>query len=291
MHRKVISLAKSTNVVTLPNRWCEENSIGKGDQVSVAENGDSVVISPVALKKTIVLDISGVLPMIRRILGAAYKSGYDVMKISYSTKEELSTAEEVIDQEFVGFEISEIDRDAKVIKAMSISEPSPDDFETMLRRLILMVCDMAEEIRISADDSTKLAKAAEKDKEVNKIADYCRRVINRNSLLKLSERYVRNPPLYFIVEQIEKVGDGFRDVALSDGIDEDMFKDAEDFFRMFYDLFYNFNFILLSRFAERRKELKETLEKKAKDGKSTSQYRDIIEKTFDMNGALIALNI
>ncbi|MFP4117980.1 MAG: AbrB/MazE/SpoVT family DNA-binding domain-containing protein [Candidatus Woesearchaeota archaeon] len=295
MERKIISLAKSTNVITLPSRWCEENSLGKGDSVSVSENGDSVVISPVAMEKTIVLDISGAEPMIRRILGAAYKSGYDLMEITYSSEHELETAEEVIEQEFVGFEIVSVNKEKTFLKAKSISEPSPEDFERMLRRMMRLISDMADDILKHLSEKEHLKKISEKDKEVNKIADYCRRIINRNSLLRLSERYVRNPPLYFIVEQLEKVSDGFRDLALcQDVIDEKMFSDVKDYFDDFYTLFYNFNFTALAGFGKRRYEMKEQFEKKRIDQyhyESISILRDILEKTFDMNGALIAINL
>ncbi len=294
MRRKIISLAKSTNVVTLPNKWCESNSLKKGDEVLVYENGGSIVVSPIQTEKLATLDISGCDPMIRRILGAAFKAGYDEMRIHYSTEEEKEIAEEVISQEFIGFEVIFTDSEKLLIEARSISEPSPENFENMLRRMMMIISSMGGDIIVNPGDEEILRQVAERDKEVNKIADYCRRTINKNSLLRISDRYLLNPPLYFIVEQLEKIGDEFRDLSSICGcIDTDVASMAKGYFDSFRKLFHDFDIKTLASFGKRRYELRDIFGEypAGECAKCIKICNSIVEKTFDMNGPLIAMSI
>ncbi len=301
MKRKIISLARSTNVITLPNKWCEKNCLRKGDEVDISENGDSIVVSPLKIRKKIVIDISDKQPMIRRILGSAYKTGYDEMSISYSSHDELLIAQEVIQQEFIGFEVVSVEKDKKVITARLVSEPDDDNFSQMLRRMMLMIKDVADEIAGSYHVQKDLKRVAEMDKEVNKLADFCRRSINRNSLLQISDSVKHNPPLYFIVEQLENIGDEYRDLALlmaeNPLKDENIYSlisDVSSFFEMFYNLFYSFSYDGVSIFGSERDSLKNKIDEMMSSNENSALLticRNITEKTFDMNGPLMAIYI
>ena len=291
MKRKIISLARSTKVVTLPTSWCESNCLSKGDEVELHENLNSIIISPVKKEKQADIDITNLDPMIKRVLGAYYKAGYDILKITFSTQHEFEIIDEVVREEFIGFEI--ISQNNNTVIAKSISEQSIDEFNSMLRRMILIITSMIEETIKHKDSIIERKKVSLKDKDVNKIADYCRRMINKNSLISLFDTQKLNPPLYYIVEQLEKIGDEIRDLALLNEIpNADLLNSIYIYFNSFYDLFYRFELTKISSFGEKRYEIRDEIDNliAIKPSNSLIIYRNILEKTFDMNGALIALN-
>ncbi len=292
MRRKVINLAKNTHVTTLPSSWCERFGVKKGDELDVSENGASVVVSipDHQLKGTI--SVKGMHPMTKRILGAYYKAGYDTLKIAYGTDEERRVVEEVIKEEFIGLEATEIDKEEKIITAKTVSSITFDEFGSMLRRMMRIGIDMGSEIIENYLDKTHCKAIALMDKDINRYADYCRRAINQNALVNLKKEFRRNPPLYFIIEQFEKICDEIRDYALLEQRDEiDMFSQAVEYVSSFYDLFYAFDLMKMQRFGELRYRLRDEIDTKMEQGASRelSICRNIVEKTFDMNGALMAL--
>ncbi len=293
MKRKVISLARSTNVVSLPQKWCEENKIKKGDEINLDENLNSIVISPLNVELYSYVDVTNMDPMIKRILGAFYKSGFDKLKIKFSTKDELKVVEEVIREEFIGFEI--VSSSTTELIAKSISDLDIKDFNSMLRRLMLIIVSMLEDILVNINNKSELKSIALRDKEVNKIADFCRRIINKNSLISIADQYKRTPPLYYIVEQLEKVSDEVRDLALSENIADfsDLIKEVKTYYSSFYDLFYRFEMEKIAHFGSERYRIRDLIDKEISK-KSTLELtlcRNIVEKTFDMNGALISIYI
>lgn len=292
MKRKIISLARSTNVITLPQNWCESNQISKGDEVNLTENQNSIVVYPLKNKLSAEVDMKNMDPMIKRALGAFYKAGFDELKILYSTREEFKVIEEVIREEFIGFEI--ISSSASSILAKSVSNADVQDFSSMLRRLMLIITSMLEELIIHKNNKKELKLIALKDKDINKIADYCRRMINKNSLISISDSFKRNPPLYYVVEQLEKVGDEVRDLALSKELTKiDLIKEIKTFYNSFYDLFYRFDLQKVAHLGSERYRIRDLIDNEIskKATKELTICRNILEKTFDMNGALMAIYI
>ncbi len=303
MKRKIIGLAKNTNVVTLPMNWCVTNNLEKGDEVEVFEHINSIVISPVQQIKKASVDVSGKNPLIKRILGSFYKGGFTHMSITYETQEEAELIEDVIDQEFVGFEIIHHDTTKKRIIAKTVSEIQANDFDVILRRMFLRIIQIGTETleclesldtdseNVSEKTFEKLQKIASLDKDVNKLADFCRRAINLHSLRQINENYQNNLSLYYIVEELEKISDEFRDFAISKYpySAKEIFKEVVNYFRMFYELFYAFSLSGLVAFGKKRYDLRDKIDSIEPFSREFSYCRSIVEKTFDMNGALMLL--
>lgn len=295
MKRKIIGLAKNTNVITLPNVWCKQNNLQKGNEIELSENLNSIIISPVEQNKKIHIDISGKDPMIKRILGALYKGGFTEMIITYESVAEYEIIEDVIDQEFVGFEILNHDSSKKIVSAKTVSEIRANDFDVILRRMFLRILQIADETLQHIDDTSaeveKRKKIALIDKDVNKLADFCRRAINLHSLQKINPEYQNNLSLYYVVEELEKISDEFRDFAISQNpvCAKDLFTEVVAYFRMFYELFYSYSLDGIATFGKRRYELREMIDSITPFSKEFSFCRGIVEKTFDMNGAIMLL--
>jgi phosphate uptake regulator len=302
MIRKAIQLANNTLVVSLPASWVKKSNISKGDGVEVSELEGKLVLSAgkSAESGQILVDVSGMDPMIKRILGALYKSGYDEIKVRFSTIAELKTVQEVVREEFLGFEVIDQKKDYLIFKKVSHIEPK--EFNTMLRRMFLIVVSMADDSleAIEKNDKAWLEAIALHDKDVNKIADFCRRVLNTTG----ADGYKRIAPVYFIVEQLEKVGDMYRDICqhhlkrsfkLSPELKK-IYKDTNLFFRSFYEVCFDLDLAMLRDFAKRRYSLRDTFEGyfgslSQKELRTLYFLNNIVESTFDMNGPLMAAKL
>lgn len=302
MKRKVIQLAGKTLVVSIPTVWAKKYNIKKGDEIDLEEIKNKLVISPEKelIKEKISLDVSGLSPMIYRILGAVYKAGYDEVEVQFGSEKDLEEIEEVAKREFIGFEIVRKGKNSVLIK--SVSEIDYREFDTMLRRTFLIVLEIAEEglESMKAYDKKALLKLIELDKEVNKYADFCRRSLNKKGYAS----FIKTPTIYFIVEELEKVSDVYRDlckasVELDNKLNKDIeqiFKEVNMFFREFYELFYKFDLNKLAMHGRRRfaliKSLNDLMKKVSKEELILVFFLSlIVEDVFNMNGALIASKI
>ncbi|MBW2972250.1 phosphate uptake regulator PhoU [Candidatus Woesearchaeota archaeon] len=302
MKRKAIRLANNTLVMSLPSSWVKKAAISKGDEIDVAELEGKLILSggSAATSGSTDVDVSGMDPMVKRILGALYKSGYDEVKVHFSTIAELKTVQEVVREEFLGFEVVEQKKDWLVFRKVSHIEPK--EFNTMLRRMFLIILSMADDSleAISKGDKEWLDAIALHDKDVNKISDFCRRVLNTTG----AEGYRRIPPAYFIVEQLEKIGDMYRDVCMhysakSPKLSKEtlnMYRDTNRFLRSFYELLFDFRLDGMRDFAKKRYRMKEMFDRSFETASQKeivviSLLNSVVESTFDMNGPLMAVKL
>ena len=72
MRRKVIQIADSTQLVSLPRKWAQNYGIKKGDELEVTEHGNRVMISVDKNPQTesIEIDLSNLELMSKRIVAA-----------------------------------------------------------------------------------------------------------------------------------------------------------------------------------------------------------------------------
>jgi phosphate uptake regulator len=301
MIRKVIQLAGKTLVVSMPSKWARAAGIEKGSEVSVEEKGDSLLISSLSLKKRLSaeVDLSGTMPMTKRVLGALFKLGYEEVKARFSTSEELAAVQEVIREEFIGFEV--VKRTKNSIEIKNVTRLDEGEFETIVRRMFLALIGMAEESlqALLKEDSLWLNTIALTDKDINKYADFCRRLLHQKGLS------VSNKPLptYYLVEQLERIGDSYRDIC-SEAISgrklckagEKTYSEVTGFFRQVYEFYYSFSLLNVAEIGRKRKLLKnkisEIMETSKKDEFQVLMLLDkLVDDIFDMNGAIMAARL
>jgi len=105
--RKIIKFGNSSYVISLPQSWIKENSLGKGDLVFVEKNGnDELVIVPsksrtsaVEKEKKIVIGVDGKdTETLRREITSAYINGFDSIILNGKTlKSKLSQIKNTTD--------------------------------------------------------------------------------------------------------------------------------------------------------------------------------------------------
>ena len=210
MKRKVIQIANSTQLVSLPRKWSLKYGIKKGDEIEVEEDGSKLLIQAESTPTTkdIEVDVSGLTPRLAdRFMARAYQKGYDEITVKYD-KPELALAIQEKVNELLGFEIMEHSKDTIIIK--SISPKLNIDFDSSLRRAFLIVIDMAETCLDSFEkgDNKTLENLYHKDFDVNKFCYFCLRYINKGFRGGFGI-YI----LYYLVEALEDAGDEYKVLA------------------------------------------------------------------------------
>ena len=303
MKRKVIELGKNCLVTSLPAKWVKQQNIKKGDDIDIIEAEGNLHISsgsmPVIRQGTLNVTDFGLLS--RRAIDAMYKSGYDEIKISYSDQKDMQAVEQAIDLEAMSFEIVEQGKGYCIVR--SISEPNEKEFDTILRRTLLLLKSMGEGIlnALKQKDAETLRQMKNLEKTNNKFTHFLRRYLNKYGYREQN----RTIFLYTIVESLEKIADEFK--FLCDYISDDKRKDMKispEIFAMFakvnssislfYESFYQFDTEKARLFAEIRKEVVNEAHKQfdAKPSRSlilVHYLLNIEQMLYDMFGPYLAM--
>jgi len=248
MKRKVIQIADSTQLVSLPRKWALKHGIKKGQELEVIEDGKKLTVMPPGnqnpVKKT-ELNVGELKELMRRAMGVLYKSGYDEIVVRYPKPELVQTIQQCLQDELIGYEIIEQYPTHCVIKAVATG--SDTEFDVVLRRTYLLLKSMLEGVVGVMDSGDKKALPGLRflEKSNNKYTGYCRRIINKFGLPN-----VGLPAIYYcLVEEIEKIADEAK--YLCDYLQKvngklnpavtSIFKDVLKLYNQTYDLHYSFD--------------------------------------------------
>lgn len=301
MRRKVSLVGPATLSVSLPSKWAKANNVKKGDEVEVTEDDDNLIIGVRSNNKAekVTLDVRGIPDVLYRVVGALYKAGYDEIELNYDSPQELAILQKELGRSCVGFELVEQTKSRVVIR--SISKLEEDEFETILRRCFLSVLGMAGDSleAIKNQDTELMQKVILSDDSVNRYSDICRRIINKK--MKVSGR---SAPVYFITEQLEKIGDMYRDLMKFMIIKPfklskenlGLYQEVNLFLRAYYEIYYDFNLKRMNDFVIQKKRIQKLAEKcfecsSQKEILVLFHLNNIFSTTFDLNGALLTARV
>ena len=299
MKRKIAQIGPSTLMISLPSKWAKKFNLKKGHELEITENNEKLIVSTQneIQKNELELNVSSLNLMLYRLIGAVYKAGYEQVKIIFNTPEQLEIIYDVLRKTCIGFEIIEQSKNFIIIK--EISKPEHHEFENVLRRNFLFLLSVANDSldSIKKQDYDELKNITLRDYNINKYSDFCRRILNKRSISE------KNPPLYHIIEQLEKLGDIYRDLCLyiyenKLKIDKEtlqIYQKINEFLNSFYVAFYKFNFENMEEFGRTRQALRELLNKslnsKTQDKHVLFYLSNISNTVFDLNGALMTYHI
>jgi phosphate uptake regulator len=300
MRRKLIKHGDSSLLVSLPAKWVKENNLQKGEEIEVEEGPGKVIISTEKhyQKNVKELDVSNSRQMIKRMVGACYKSGYNEARITFSSAAELNAINTVVREQFNGFEI--INQEKNSLRVKNLSEISFDEFPNALRRFFLLFLQVFDDNSraISSEDFEWLKQNSFLKKDADKFADYCRRAIN----MGYAPRFGRIAPLYTIIEQLEKTIDRYKEIG--DHICERRTKigkelkefcnELAEFCRSFYEAFYSFDQKRIIMIGDQKGKLQKKIDKillgtKGDESIIASKLNQILNTIFDLNGPLMAV--
>jgi len=303
MKRKVIQLAGKTLVVSLPHKWAKKYGVKKGDEIEVEEEERRLVVKAQgeAKKAAKFIDLSDLDTMLHRTMSALYKAGYDEVEIKYDTPKQHAVIMNVINKSSVGFEV--LRQGQKLLLVRNLSDLHSEEFDNLLRRFFLALL-------LSADDSLEYIKQGNnagmeeivlRDHLMNKYADLCRRMINTRGFDEIR----KTTTYYFICEQLEKIGDGYKDlmkfmikekITKASKETQELMTNLNQFLRRVYELFYDFDLKKLEAFGifsdKLRAQFTSLSETKSIKELRLNHYLFIIYSLiYDMNGALMTAKV
>ncbi|VVB81265.1 Uncharacterised protein [uncultured archaeon] len=301
MRRKVIQIAESTQLISLPRKWCVERGIKRGDELEVEALGCRLTVTTdKGLQSESVevdvtkLDRSSMMHLIRGL----YKKGYDEIKLDFSrsithhyrTEQDISISS-VVHQEVnrcPGLEIVEEKKTYILLKV--ISNADPKELDNVLRRTFILISDTCKDLIMAAknNDRILLESIEEKHDNVTRFISHSLRLINKRHDETKNTHF-----MYYTISMLDKIVDIAKETARNLlNYDKKMVVESHEImehicesYGMFYDLFYKFDLEKVHKITE----LKEKV------------YSDLIAKTknvapeevlflFDMYQALEIFN-
>jgi len=175
MRRKVIR-QKDSYTITLPKKWVEEHNAASG--VDVDFEGEHLLIATQNTPKK-----SGALntkirseAFLRYALNNAYRSGYDKLTLTCPKK-----FHDFIEQhlaKLLGWKIVDKTRDSLVIE--SLAEPSPEQFDLLLRRSFYVFQEAIRYLQVNWEKS--LHKLERASIEISTTDNFLRRCISKRAV-------------------------------------------------------------------------------------------------------------
>jgi phosphate uptake regulator len=296
MRRKVVQHGPSTLTISLPANWVRDFNIKKGDELSIEQTKEGLILS--AGKERHLgkkhINVRGMKEVIGRAVSALYKAGYDEIIIEYGSPEELERIHSTIGSSYVGFEI--VDEAKDTVTVRKVSEPTNEEFHTLFRRIFHFLVSTGNEGLEAAQKNDKAVyhRLILRDKSINKIANFCRRVVNKRGQVE----YDQETAVYHIIEQLEKIGDHYKEInehLMTKGkISKKMlasYEQVNGLLKEYEELFFSFTLPKMNAFIIKSKAVVADIDEQADDPKLVFELKSIAHKLFEINGATMILHL
>ena len=265
MKRKVIQIANSTFLVSLPRTWTGRFNIVKGEELDVLDNGTRVIISTerskdVKTKELSFKDMNAT--TIKKLLYGLYNVGYEEVRINFDAIESLDIVHNVLRDEMIGYEIIEQKEDYIIIK--SIAGVFETEFDNMLRRAFILFKTMSQGIleAMKKSDTKTLKSLASLEVNNNKYIAFCIRILAKRGYIV----YEKTNLMYGVLRKLEEAADELKYLCSFFEEDKNNIKKIDKniiefygelivYIEECYNLFYNFSFQKADLFLIKRKDL------------------------------------
>ncbi len=273
--RKIIKQGHNTMTITLPTKWVKQFFLSPGKEIDLIEKEKGLFLTTEKISgesKKIEIDLSGKdIPTIWKYFMGIYREGYDEILVKFDPqcrleyphkfyvkrrldlrdKKPILTKEisEVIQHfvnRFIGLEIIGHGKGFVLIKEMG--EITNKEFDNSLRRVFLLVQQMAEEVAeaIKTDNTKMLNHLQDVDINLDKFHDFCIRILN-----KIGCKNTTKTSLYFsTLYLLELLGDELKNISLHLINDfpktklkniKKLAESVKEEFNKYYELFYKFD--------------------------------------------------
>ncbi len=298
MKRKLVKIGESTLMLSLPREWVLQNNLHKGDELEVDIDQDKLYVWPDsrARKEKMLLDVTEYSNSLPRLLYALYRSGVDELELKSKNPGILGRVKSTVWKEAVGFEI--IDQKEDSCKIICVSG-KVDDFDNILRRLFLVTLTMGEESIAALRKNSGFENVLYLEQESNRLTNVLIRAINKYG----SHGHKKIGPVYYMVQELEKIGDQFKYLAqyVRNGSARPriigLFEKSVGLLRLVYDLFYSFGQEKSIRVKEARDSIVKELisqygQKNSAEESIVLQHSiNIATRSFDMVSSIFILKI
>lgn len=309
--RKVIQIANSTQLISLPRKWTIKYGVKKGDELEVEEEGSKVIISTEKSQESgnIEVDITGAdRDFLLFLIRSLYTKGYDEIRLVFNNplidhhrihKKVTVISEVHIEMNrLTGIEVVQEHENFCILKV--ISESSMKDFDVILRRLFLLVLDASDDLvkGTIGGDKYLVETLEQKHDTITKFMASGLRLLN-----KFGYPNHKNTVLYWlIIECLDNINDILKEAArdilkLNIKISKDcknILLRINDSLRDYYNFFYKFDYKQVEKISFERYAILEDIKKLSKKMSAnefilvTSMGR-ITDQILDMKVARIGL--
>jgi len=298
--RKVIRQGKGTLTMSLPMEWIRQAGIKPGGELFVEQKGLQLVVSPTIGQrpaKESQIDLGELSrPLAFVMIYNLYIRGDEEIRIKFDDPETLDSVTDAA-RSLIGFEIVEQSGGSCTLKELARGES--EDFDTLLRRVMLLLLSIAEEGQdaLKRGDKALLISLAKRDKTINSLVSYCLRVLNKRGKGDIQKAM----HLYTLLNLLEQLGDCYsrfyQDVGKTGPKALAITKETAGLLRGFYELFYDFDYTSADKLWERRNRIRRDIEAglrtmKCRDDLAAMHYlRSIADLIVDIEKFQIAMQM
>lgn len=246
MKRKVVLHGPSTLTISLPLRWVKQWNVQKGDELEVEETPRALQVRldkelPLQKKE---LNVGTYKRLDKTLVTSCYRQGYDEITLS-SQNENLNALQHLLTTDLIGFEIIKQTRETTLIKDLTGNKPH--SFDPMLRRLWLLVLNLAEESyqALRTKEPEELQRVIAMDQNINKFSNYCLRLLTKTQPVLPPKSF----SLFYLIKRLEEIADNYKGLCqayilhpqkMQDSF-FDFFSTTNSFLTSFYHLFYAYD--------------------------------------------------
>jgi len=258
LKRKVIQIADSTQLISLPRKWAQKHEVKKGDELDIKEEGSKIIVSTEQGQSLgrVEVDISNLdRDSLMFLIRCLYIKGYDEMKLRFddvTTKHHkigkdvtvISSIKEEVNR-LNGIEIIQQKENSCFIK--DISEGVIKELDTILRRIFLLLIDASKDLVKGSKENNHmlLDTINEKHDTITKFAAYNLRLLNKFGYTDDK----KTNTLYHIISSLDEIIDIIKYCSrfvtahkiklAKDAIS--IISDVQETLSLYHDFFYNFD--------------------------------------------------
>ncbi len=246
MRRKIVKHGNTSLTVSLPIDWVNKFNLKKGDEIEISEDEDRLVLSTERkmMHEKSEKDLSDLKDHeILSIITALYRQGYDEIDLTYNNPKQTNYIQDAVNN-LLGLAI--VEQTKKRCKIKDFSELKDDEFDTIMRRIFLLLIGMSEDLQeaLKKKDKEGLSEMYNHDTNINKFCNLCIRILNKRGY----KDHKKIKLLFHLIIELENIGDEL--VRLSIEVSEGNMKYTENFIKLynhlhnllreFYEFFYKY---------------------------------------------------
>ncbi len=298
MKRKLIKQGGGGVTFYVPKKWVDKQGLKPGDEIDVIEEDDKLIVLNEAMtqNKTVEIDIKGMdhTALLKTVI-SYYEMGYSEITIISDNgmvyiptllKEKKITVKEEVERlvnRLIGFELISFESNKYVLKDIAMT--SPTEFDNVLRRIFYLLLEFQNYVKETVDNKNKVKDYNEHHDSIAKFISFCIRLLN----LSMDKTNVEKNNLHTILTLLDKYTDALRwllyDYTASGIKDKKSIFAIMDHFRMYYNLFYNYDIKLINELDRERIKLRKTL----KSDEAVIHFSSVLEYIMAMIRPTICL--
>lgn len=292
MKRKVIQIADSTVLVSIPIKWAKKYGLKKGDSVDVEEENNKITITAERTQKQakkITIDARDLEERtLRWAMASIHRSGYDEIEVVYNDNRTLKIIEDLIKNLMLGFIVADQEENKLILKPMAAELEV--GLDQALRRAFLVTLSLADNALHNIEINNR-QEFISLEKTNNQLTNFCERLLNAGVY-----SYSKATFLYVVCWNLEKIADEYKYIIQLENIKVNssiikLFKEVNELFRIFYNAFYDFDIKKFNNLYKSAKKIEEKLVSTSGSFELKHHLVTIVAKLLDFPSNFIGIKM